>query len=474
MGDGLRNDCLFMPVALMKLRRTRAANQLTAVPTQALGRGDTAPNQLGLRPPGLRAGAHEFPVPTLNAAPYGVAAGPDGNVWFTEEIVSKVGRITPTGAITEFPIPQPFDFPHVIAAGPDGNLWFTQTNSKVGRITPAGSITEFMLPSFHEGFGIVAGPDGNLWFTEMGLTFQIGRITTAGVITEFPLPPGAGRPRTITAGPDGNLWFTEDSGNKIGQITTAGVITEFPLPFADSEPWTITAGPDGNLWFTENVGNRIGRITTAGSITEFPLPRFGAPEGITTGPDGNLWFTNWDSIGRITPTGSITEFTIPGDYRGPAHITTGPDGNLWFTESFANKIGRITLSDSTSQSFFTVTPCRVADTRNSPGPSGGPALGANTIRTFPVAGLCGIPSGAKAVAVNVTVVDETDLGDLRLFPGGSFVPSSSTINFVSDKVRANNAVIPLSAGGEISVRCDMPSGSTGQTHFLFDVTGYFE
>jgi hypothetical protein len=124
--------------------------------------------------------------------------------------------------------------------------------------------------------------------------------------------------------------------------------------------------------------------------------------------------------------------------------------------------------------FYTLTPCRVADTRNSAGPSGGPALGANTTRSFPVTGICGIPPTAIAVAINVTVVDETDVGDLRIYPVGSPVPSSSTINFTVDKVRANNAVIPLGTGGEIGVQCDMPSGSTGQTDFLFDVTGYFE
>jgi hypothetical protein len=124
--------------------------------------------------------------------------------------------------------------------------------------------------------------------------------------------------------------------------------------------------------------------------------------------------------------------------------------------------------------LYTVTPCRVADTRHPVGPSGGPALGANTTRSFPVGGICGVPATATAVAINVTVVNATDLGNLRLYPAGGAVPASSTINFGVDKVRANNAVIPLGASGEISVRCDMPSGSTGQTDFLFDVTGYFE
>src|SRR5262249_26204559 len=117
---------------------------------------------------------------------------------------------------------------------------------------------------------------------------------------------------------------------------------------------------------------------------------------------------------------------------------------------------------------------RVADTRNPSGPSGGPALAANTTRTFPVAGLCSIPADAVAVAINVTVVDEIDVGDLRLFPTSGALPGPSTINFGAGHGPANNAVIPLGAGGQISVRCDMPPGSTGTTHFVFDVTGYFK
>jgi streptogramin lyase len=35
----------------------------------------------------------EFPTPT-KSAPIGITAGPDGNLWFTEENVSKIGRIT--------------------------------------------------------------------------------------------------------------------------------------------------------------------------------------------------------------------------------------------------------------------------------------------------------------------------------------------------------------------------------------------
>jgi len=221
----------------------------------------------------------EFPLPTANSSPNGIAAGPDGSLWFTE-FSDRIGRITTAGVITEFPLAGGSG-PVGIAAGPDGNLWFTEAEgSNIGRITTAGAITEFAVTAGPPG-GITAGPDGNLWFTEFFDT--IGRITTAGVVTVFPLRAGS-EPADIAAGADGNLWFTEGEGNSIGRITTTGVITEFPL-FSGSQPSGIAAGADGNLWFTEVVGNNIGRITTAGVVSEFPLPKASSfPLRIAAGP----------------------------------------------------------------------------------------------------------------------------------------------------------------------------------------------
>src|SRR3954469_8907745 len=38
----------------------------------------------------------------MGATPYGIAAGPDGNLWFTEFNGNRVARITPAGVVTEF------------------------------------------------------------------------------------------------------------------------------------------------------------------------------------------------------------------------------------------------------------------------------------------------------------------------------------------------------------------------------------
>src|SRR5260370_769374 len=74
-----------------------------------------------------------------------MAAGRDGNLWFTESGANKIGRITPAGAVTEFAVPTGNSQPEGITAGPDGSIWFTESNaSKIGR---------FFLPSY---FGVAA------------------------------------------------------------------------------------------------------------------------------------------------------------------------------------------------------------------------------------------------------------------------------------------------------------------------------
>ena len=130
-------------------------------------------------------------------------------------------------------------------------------------------------------------------------------------------------------------------------------------------------------------------------------------------------------------------------------------------------------------SFFPLTPCRIIDTRGPVGPTGGPALSANTVRSFPVANVnaCGVPSTARAVSFNITTVQATDAGDLRIFPYLSPVPLASVINFSpADFALANGAIIPIAniGGLDISVQTDMAPGSTGAVHLVVDVTGYFQ
>ncbi len=288
----------------------------------------------------------EYPTPTLGSSPRGLAAGPDGAVWFVERNANLIGRITAFGVVTEYPLPTPGAWPTEIALGPDAALWFTeQAANAIGRIEPGGAVTEFPLPTPDSNpTGIALGPDGALWFTEQTGN-RIGRIATDGTVTEFRVPTTSSWPQGIAAGPDGNLWFTEFRANRIGRITPGGQVTEFPLA-GSRGPMGIAPGPDGNLWFTEATWNAIGRITTSGTLSEFPVPTPDSnPTGIAPGPDGAMWFTEQagNQVGRIATDGQVDERPLPTLSSGPFGITTGPDGNVWLTQSAVSAVAKVEL-----------------------------------------------------------------------------------------------------------------------------------
>lgn len=125
----------------------------------------------------------------------------------------------------------------------------------------------------------------------------------------------------------------------------------------------------------------------------------------------------------------------------------------------------------TNLEYFPLTPCRVVDTRRAAAVNGGPILAQDATRNFQVQGTCGVPVGAKAVSLNVTVTQANQSSFLTIWPSGLTRPVVSTINFESsDPALANGAIVGLSANtNDLSVY-----NNFGQVHFILDVTGYFQ
>jgi len=126
---------------------------------------------------------------------------------------------------------------------------------------------------------------------------------------------------------------------------------------------------------------------------------------------------------------------------------------------------------SPPQSLYTLSPCRLVDTRDPLGTLGGPALQAQADRTFALFGRCGIPATARALSVNLTVTGPTAPGNLRVYPAATPLPNASFVNYDAQETRANNAVVTLNGLGELAVFCAQVSGTA---HLVLDVNGYFE
>ena len=107
-------------------------------------------------------------------------------MWFTDYANNSIGRITTSGAVTSYSDPG-INHPEGIAAGPDGALWFTNDTSpgSIGRITTAGQVTnDFSYAGTAAPLAIVAGPDGAMWFDNES-SGSFGRITTTGQVTIY-------------------------------------------------------------------------------------------------------------------------------------------------------------------------------------------------------------------------------------------------------------------------------------------------
>jgi len=126
---------------------------------------------------------------------------------------------------------------------------------------------------------------------------------------------------------------------------------------------------------------------------------------------------------------------------------------------------------SVARNFFTLSPCRIIDTRNANGPLGGPALSSGTLRDFSVFGVCGIPATARALSTNVTVVAPTNLGFVRFSPGCE-APVTSVVNYSANQTRGNNALLSISDTGVLTSNAFV-SGN-GTVHVIVDVNGYYQ
>ncbi len=256
----------------------------------------------------------EFFAPTQPTKPLTLVEGPDGNVWYTDSTVTKIGKVTPSGEVEEFS-PGLASVALNITSGPESKLWFTEKTAKrIGSINTSGA-GYAQCPVAGEPEYIAAGSDGNLWFTFIptgeATVRKIAKMTPGCSITVFSPGVTAGYntgslAANIIAGDDNNLYFGDLGTTKaIGKITLPGeTFAEFTVKAGTgmNRPQSIAYGGDGRIWFaTENVGGaaptqeRIGAITTDGVTTTYYNNGLGgegagaALSGFATGADGNVW-----------------------------------------------------------------------------------------------------------------------------------------------------------------------------------------
>jgi hypothetical protein len=286
---------------------------------------------------------------------------------------------------------------------------------------------------------------------------------------------GSAYPNTIVTPTVGTAPFTFNvSGLPAGMTPTSQVVgpsvTIGGTPAAPFSGTVTVSGTDADgCPFSQNYGLIVNCPPPPSTTITAPSTVCAVSSGHTASvPDAGPGATYVWTVtnGTITAGQGTRTLTFSAGATGPLNL------NVVITNApGCSATGNLDVPVSaTCGNFYTLTPCRVLDTRLADGPLGGPSLIKETTRTFALTGTCGIPASATAVSINVTVTGPTDPGHLRVFPGGNPLPAVSTINYSPGQTRANNAIVPLGPGGTLDVYCGQAAGTI---HFILDINGYF-
>ena len=233
-------------------------------------------------------------------------------------------------------------------------------------------------------------------------------------------------------------------------------VTSAAGPFAVTSPNTAVTWPAlSSQTVAWNVANTTAAPVSCASVS------------IAVSTDGGNAFPL--ILLASTPNDGTQTVTVPNVATTKARVRVACVGNIFFDVSDAN----FTISGGPAAgSFYTVSPCRVLDTRLAGGPTGGLPIAANATLTHAIAMTCGVPASALSVFANVTVVGPVATGDAKVYAVDNALPTATTISFKAGDTRANNAIFSLSQDGIGAVK--IKNASIGNLRLVIDVAGYFD
>jgi hypothetical protein len=284
------------------------------------------------------------------------------------------------------------------------------------------------------------------------------------------LPPGNGTVTLSIGGTPVDVILGATAGNTVSTYVVepdtsgagaTGLVTQTPTRFLD------VRNVDPEVPLCTTVRGRAGVPTNAsGVIVNATVAR-------PLGPGNLLVYPDFDGTGAtVAPRASTLNFETNRDVANSAFVEIAADGKICFMVR-GSRASRVILDVSgylTPESNVALsTSTRVVDTR--PGAANvGPLVGLivpGERKTVPIAGSAGVPVGATAVIVNITVTGVTGPGNLKVWAAGNPSPGTSVINYAPGTDKANGQIIGLSASGAVNIE-----SMAASAHVIIDVVGY--
>ena len=346
---------------------------------------------------------------------------------------------------------------HSLAVKSDGSVWAwgRNVNGQLGDASTVQHSTPVQVTGFTGGLAVAGGTNHSLALKNNGSIWAWGDngFGQFGVAA----PPNSTVP---VAGPSG--FFSAPSGVALQFVPVT------PCRIAD------TRNPTGAFGGPAIAGGTSRSFVVPNSPCGVPLNAAAYSVNATVVPHGLLGYLTVWPTGQPLPLASTLN-SLDGRVKANAAIV--PAGTGAAISVFATHTTDVILDingyfvptpTASTLTFFPLPPCRVADTRSSPGPLAGPFLAGGQSRSFPVrSSTCNVPATARAYSLNFTAVPQGPLGYITTWPTGSAQPLVSTLNAPTGTVTANAAIVPAGSTGQIDVF------ATNNTDLVIDINGYF-
>ena len=287
-------------------------------------------------------------------------------------------------------------------------------------------------------------------------------------------------------------WSGTDVGSGIAAyniyVSDSGGAFTLWQPAIAATTANYTGQPGHTYGFYSIATDKAGNVQAAKSAADTTTTVSSSAAGFTLNPtSANIAAAGTSGTIAVTAPSSIASWTAISNELSWISVTSGSSGTGSGTVGYqvsANagvaRTGTLTIANQTftiaqagsivtnGLGFYSVTPCRVADTRNGNGPFGGPIMSAGSTRSFTIpSSACGIPTSAAAYSLNITAVPSATLGYLTAWPTGQTQPYVSTLNSSNGAIIANAAIVPAGTGGAVSIYV------SDATQVIIDINGYF-